>query len=88
MKFGAFPLQQRPWPKCGTEVPSTVVYSIPSDGIGTHYTFHECPFCGTLVHRNIRFDVANPIGNSRVMTEPVSSEAVRKFVISAATSGA
>jgi len=70
------------------QVPSAVVYSIPSDGIGTYYTFHECRSRGTLDHRIIDFDIANPDGNNLLMTEPVSSEAELKSLISAATSGA
>jgi len=56
-------------------IPSTVVYSIPAKGIGTHYTLHECPACGTLVHRIVALDVATRNGNSPMMTEPASSEA-------------
>jgi hypothetical protein len=72
MKLGAFPLQEGPCPKCSVLVPSAVVYSIPDAGIGTHFTFDECPQCGTLVHRIVGFDIANPKGNNLLRVEDVS----------------
>jgi hypothetical protein len=87
MRFGAFPLQERPCPKCARLVPSTVVYSIPDAGFGNHYTFHECPQCGTLVHRIAGFDIANPNGNNLVKVEDITTDSERRSVILAATSG-
>jgi hypothetical protein len=59
-------------PQCARLIPSTVVYSIPAKGIGTHYTLHECPACRTLVHRIVGLDVATRNGNSLMITEQVS----------------
>jgi hypothetical protein len=88
MRFDAFPLQERSCPKCARLVPGTVVYSIPDSGIGNHYRFHECPQCGTLVHRIVGFDIANPNGNNLVEVEDITSDSERHFVILAATNGA
>lgn len=86
MKYAAFPYQQRPCPKCGMDVPSTVVYVAEGSTRGIDYTVHECAICGTLVHRIIGFDIANPSGSNQLFVEPVESQTEIEAVCQAAES--
>lgn len=84
MRYGVFPYQQRPCPRCSSPVPSTVVYSLEVPARGVNYTVHECAICGSAVHRIVGFDIASPSGKNELIVEPVESQKIIEEVCQAA----
>jgi hypothetical protein len=85
MELVAFPFQERPCPKCASMIDSAIVDARNPDDRGTSYIFYDCPVCGQLVYRILRFDIAKPLENNRLLVELVEKreeiEAVRRAVI-------
>ena len=85
MELTAFPFQKRPCPKCASLMDSAIVDARNPDNHGTSFVFYDCSICGQLVYRILRFDIAKPLENNRLLVELVETqgeiEAVRRAVI-------
>lgn len=85
MELVPFPFQKRPCPKCASLIDSAVVDARNPDHRGTSFVFYDCGICGQLVYRILRFDIAKPLENNRLLVELVETqeeiEAVSRAVI-------
>jgi hypothetical protein len=92
--LNAFPAKERYCPKCHSFVPSTLVYTVPSEECKEvsdyqSYVFLDCAMCGETLGRVIGGDPISPQG---LFIEPLASqeeigavmEAARKAVPSLA----
>jgi hypothetical protein len=73
MDLVAFPFQKRPCPKCASLIDSAIVDARNPDNRGTSFVFYDCAICGQLVYRILRFDIAKPLENNRLLLELVET---------------
>jgi hypothetical protein len=69
------PFKQRPCPKCGNEVPSTLVFENPHAQNPMRFAFYDCVHCGRSVWKLNRTDIPDGRNNPTAQAEPPSGDA-------------
>lgn len=69
MDLVSFPFQKRPCPQCASLIDSAIVDARNPNHRGRSFVFYDCAICGQLVYRILRFDIAKPLENNRLMVE-------------------